>query len=268
MPMTPADKQALEHARYLLEHPGLAARLSHVVGAPIERGIEALPPKVSELINDATRRAIQAALNMALRTMDGKNVGPPANRLHKLAVMASGATGGAFGLAALALELPVTTTIMMRSIADVARSQGEDLSLAEARLECLHVLALGGRSSRDDASETGYFTSRAALAQAIHAAAQHISAKGVGGSGAPAVLRLLAEVSARFSITVSEKAIAQSIPVIGALGAATLNVMFIHYFQDIAQGHFTVRRLERIYGPDEIKRVYTLPALRHSNARR
>src|SRR5690606_13595061 len=244
MTMTPADRQALEHARYLLEHPGLAARLSNVVGAPIERGIEALPPKVALLINDATRRAIQAALNTALRTMNGKSVTAPANRLHKLAVIASGATGGAFGLAALALELPVTTTIMMRSIADVARSQGEDLSTPEARLECQHLLALGVPSTDDDDSETGYFTSRAALAQAIHAAAQHISAKGVSGSGAPAVLRLLAEVSARFSITVSEKAIAQSIPVIGALGAATLNVLFINYLQDMSQGHFTVRRLE------------------------
>ena len=39
---------------------------------------------------------------------------------------ASGAAGGAFGLASLPVELPVSTTIMLRSIADIARAEGED----------------------------------------------------------------------------------------------------------------------------------------------
>src|SRR5690554_4355150 len=191
--MTPADRQALEHARFLLENPGLAARISHVVGAPIERAIDRLPPGASKLISDAARRAIEVALNTALRTMTGDAARRPANRWHKFAVVASGAAGGAFGLGALAVELPITTTIMMRSIAGIARRQGEELGTAEARLECVHVLALGGPSAADDATDTGCFTARAALAQAIHTAAGHISAKGLSGSSAPAVVRLLAE---------------------------------------------------------------------------
>jgi hypothetical protein len=43
--------------------------------------------------------------------------------LHKALATAS---GGAFGLASLPIELPVSTIIMLRSIADIARSEGEN----------------------------------------------------------------------------------------------------------------------------------------------
>ena len=42
--------------------------------------------------------------------------------------MASGAAGGAFGLATLPVELPVSTIIMLRSIAAIARNEGEEPS--------------------------------------------------------------------------------------------------------------------------------------------
>jgi len=159
------------------------------------------------------------------------------------------------------VELPFSTTIMLRSIADIARSQGADLADPQVRLECLQVLALGGRSVSDDASEAGYFTSRAALAQAVNAAARHVSQQGMAGSGAPAMVKLIAEVASRFSITVSEKAMAQAVPVVGALGGATINTLFISHFQDMGRGHFTVRRLERQYGEVVVRSVYdSLPA--------
>ncbi|WP_087629123.1 EcsC family protein [Caballeronia telluris] len=54
------------------------------------------------------------------------SAGPPkaSNFWHKAASAPRGAVGGAFGLAAIAIELPISTTIMMRSIADIARSGG------------------------------------------------------------------------------------------------------------------------------------------------
>jgi hypothetical protein len=42
--------------------------------------------------------------------------------LHKALAAASGAVGGGFGLAALPVELPISTIIMLRSIGDIARS--------------------------------------------------------------------------------------------------------------------------------------------------
>src|SRR5207248_2064595 len=81
---------------------------------------------------------------------------PPRNRLHLAAVAASGAVGGAFGLATLPLELPLSTTLILRSVADIARGEGEDLEDPEGLLSCLEVFALG--SGRDVAlGESSYF---------------------------------------------------------------------------------------------------------------
>jgi hypothetical protein len=51
--------------------------------------------------------------------------------------------------------------------------------------------------------------------------------------------------------------------VVGALGGAAVNYAFIEHFQDIASGHFTVRRLERIYGKERIRSEYDLIAGEH-----
>ena len=84
-------------------------------------------------------------------------------------------------------------------------------------------------------------------------------AKGSGtlaGREAPALLRLISRVAERFSIQVTEKAAAQALPVVSAATAAAVNVLFINHFQDMATGHFTVRRLERKYGPATVKELY------------
>ena len=56
----------------------------------------------------------------------------------------------------------------------------------------------------------------------------------------------------------SEKATAQAVPLIGALGGAAINVVFIQHFQDMAWSHFTMRRLERLYGQDLVRSEYDL----------
>ena len=119
------------------------------VGTPIEKGFALLPKQWNTVVNDATRKAIETALKVALWTLDKGEAksGSPSNWWHKLAAGASGAAGGALGLAALSVELPVSTTIMLRSIADIARSEGENLKLADAQLECVQVLALGESSN-------------------------------------------------------------------------------------------------------------------------
>jgi len=256
MPLSTAELEDLRAAKRLLEIPGLAARISDYVGAPIERGIALLPAPWSAAVNAATRTSIAAALDAALWSMDHRRAAAPSNRWHKLAVGTAGAAGGVFGLAALAIELPVSTTIMLRSIADIARSQGENLTLPEAKLECVQVLALGGGSTSDDGSETGYFAARAAMAKAVSDAARHLASRGLSQQGAPAIVRLIALIASRFSIIVSEKAAAQAVPVLGALGGAVINTLFIDHFQDMGKGHFIVRRLERAHGRDEVKRIY------------
>jgi hypothetical protein len=35
-----------------------------------------------------------------------------------------------------------------------------------------------------------------------------------------------------------------------------INSLFIDHFQDMGRGHFIVRRLERLHGPEEVRRLY------------
>jgi hypothetical protein len=179
----------------------------------------------------------------------------PYDQLHKLMGACTGAMGGFFGLPAMMLELPVTTVVMLRSIAEIAHSEGEDLSAVETRLACLEVFALGGRSEEDDAADTGYYGIRLALAMPVASALRHLAAAGVSDN-APALLQLVAAISARFGVALTNKAAAQIVPLIGAGGAAMINVIFLDHFQSIAHGHFTIRRLERAYGAEIIRREY------------
>jgi hypothetical protein len=256
MVLSQTEIDDLKAAKMLLESPGLAARISNFIGAPIEKGFKMLPESWSAAVNSAAHKSIETALDVALMTMDNSRRAAPSNWWHKLAVAATGAGGGAFGLPALAVELPVSTTIMLRSIADIARSQGEDLRSPDARLHCVQVLALGGKTKGDDGAESVYFSARAALARAVSEAAAHLTEKGLSQHGAPALVRLISQIASRFSIVVSEKAAAQALPVVGAFGGAAINTLFIDHFQDMGRGHFIVRRLERLHGPDEVRRIY------------
>jgi hypothetical protein len=46
------------------------------------------------------------------------------------------------------------------------------------------------------------------------------------------------------------------IALIRSEGGAIINTIFIDHFQDMAKGHFTVRRLEKIYGKEIIKAAF------------
>ena len=253
--MLEEDVEALRRAKDALEKPGLAARIASLVGMPIEGAMRRLPQKWSVVIHRVTEKSLLAALETALVTVGQRKL-PGKNGLHRGLVAVTGAVGGVFGLPALALELPVSTMVMLRSIADIARSEGENLHAIDAKLACIEVFALGGRSGTDDAAESAYFTVRAALAAAVADASTCFGARGGVKSGAPAVVRLIAQVANRFGVNVTQKMAAQAVPVIGAAGGATLNVLFMSHFQEMAGGHFTVRRLERRYGSEIVRRTY------------
>jgi hypothetical protein len=46
------------------------------------------------------------------------------------------------------------------------------------------------------------------------------------------------------------------VPVIGAIGAAAVNTIFMQHFQSMARAHFIVRRLERKYGKAFVRASY------------
>lgn len=271
--LSESDRLALRRAKHLLESPPLGMQLAAIVGAPVEKMIAKLPGAASDKVGDATQSALRKCLQIALKTLgtdrgrggdgalviSGKAGAPaakPSNLLHKFAVATTGAAGGAFGLFALPVELPVTTTLMFRSICDIARSEGEVLASPDAQLQCLTVFGMGGRSASDDEADFGYFIVRGALGQAVSKASSEMATKGFAAHGSTALIKLMQTIAARFSVQVSEQVAAKSIPAIGAVLGAMVNTVFINHFQHVAQGHFTVRRLERRYGEAAVKAAY------------
>jgi hypothetical protein len=259
--LTPQDLRDLFYAKSLLENPGFTARLANVLGTPIEKGFKLLPKNWSEVVGKASKSALTKALQIAVATLGARKAPKSSERFHKLLVGASGGIGGAFGLAALPIELPVSTTIMLRSIADIARSEGHSLSSVATRLNCLEVFALGGRSKADDATESSYWAVRAALAKAVSEAATYVAQRGVLEKSAPAVVRLIAAISSRFGVVVSEQLAAKAVPIVGAAGGTLVNVLFMDHFQDMARGHFIVTRLEAKYGIEVVRSTYETLAI-------
>jgi len=250
-----ADLRALAEARVLLERPSLAARLSSFVGSPLEKGMARLPASWRERIGGLAHDALMKAMDAAAKTLQ-PTAQPASPRLHKLLGSVSGAGGGAFGVAGLTVEIPLSTVLIMRSILDIARGEGEDIGGTQARLAALEVFALGGNASGDDAAEAGYYAVRAALATTVSEAARHFAQKGLSGEGAPALARLITMVAARYKVQLTQKAAGMLVPGIGAAAGATINLMFMDHFQSVSRGHFTVRRLERRYGEAAVRAAW------------
>lgn len=251
------DLAALKEAKRRLEQPSLTARISDMVGRPVETGFRMLPGKWHKVIGSATETALMKGLEFSLKTMRRpQEASRSRDRLHKTLVAGAGAAGGAFGAAALPVELTVSTCVMLRSIADVARSEGHDISLLDVRLACLEVFALGGSSSHDDASESGYWMVRGALSKYLSDAANHLARKGFTDRSAPVLIRLVGQIAQRFGVVVSEQAVAQIVPVVGALSGGAINYLFLDHFQDVAKGHFVVKRLEQKYGTAVVRTAY------------
>ena len=256
MSLTREDYLSLKLAHTHLETPSFAVRLSNVIGTPIEMGLKLMPRGIYQSLQRAAEKGVWRALNAATSGLQHKR-GPARDVRYKIAGIAGGAVGGFFGGPAILLELPLTSLVMLRAIADIARAEGEQLDSLETRMACLEVFALGGRSADDDAADLGYYGLRLALEAPIAGATRYIAQNGVvSRAGSPLLVDLIATVSRRFCATVSERAAAKIIPVIGSVGGAFINHVFIQHFQDMARGHFTIRRLERKYGPRLIRSQY------------
>jgi hypothetical protein len=251
-----ADLDDLRIAKSKLEYPGLTVKIAALIGKPIETGFKLLPRNWDEKVTEITQAALLKGLELAVRTMGKIETKSSRDWLHKVLVTSSGVASGAVGLAFLPIELPISTTIILRSIADIARSEGHNVSLIEVKLACLEVLAFGGKNLKDDSAGEGYWVVRAALARAISEAAVYITEKGLAEEGAPPLLRLIAAIASRLSIVVTEEIAAKAVPIVGAAAGGAINYLFMDHFQEMARGHFIVKRLEKKYGIEIVEKTY------------
>lgn len=250
VPLPPQARAELAEAIRTLENPSLAARLAALAGTPVEAIKNRLPTVIQAGLESAVRTAVHGAWRAAERSRPGTTPGGVApDWFHRGLAAATGAAGGALGLAGTIVELPVSTTILLRQIASEARDAGEDPSDPETRAECLKVFALGGDAAADDDyAQAGYYAARVALAQFVPNAAANLAAVAFPG--------LIGAVASRFTGTVGLKLSAQSVPVIGAAAGAAVNLAFLEHFRAVARAHFAVRRLERTYGAGPVRDAY------------
>jgi EcsC protein family len=256
--LSSSDFADLQGAVAKLESQSLAMKITSTLGLPIEALLHRLPLPVQSAIETSVDKALEQCLRIAVKA---KSSGGMHKRAHTAAAAFTGAVGGFFGLPGLLVELPVTTTVMLHSIVAIARSYGEDFSSPESGLACLEVFALGPSNTHGAATaatESAYYATRTALAQVTREAVSYVTQKGMAKEGAPALLSFVGRIASRFGLEVSEKVAAELVPIAGAVGGFTLNVVFSRHFQSLAEGHFLVRRLERHYGSEAVRQDYEL----------
>jgi hypothetical protein len=253
--LPPPHQKALHRAVINLENKDFAARLADYAGSPVTRAMRLMPKVATDRINKVAEVAILNSLNIAIRSIEPQSKHPPAQRTATLLAGLSGGVSGFLGAAALPIELPVTTTLMLRAIADIARHHGEDLKTLEARLACVEVFALGAPQP-DRRLDLGYYASRALISRLAADATAIFIERGVANLSAPVVGSLVSAIASRFGVVVTERSAASAVPVLGAVGGATVNVIFMNHFQRVANGHFVVRKLERLYGQSVVRQEY------------
>jgi hypothetical protein len=236
-----------------LEHPSFAARLSNLIGSPIEQGFKLLPKRWYQRLDATVELSIRKSLDLAIGSMDHITPHSAHINFHRFMAVGAGAVGGFFGPITLLAELPVMTMLMLRSIADIADGEGEDLTEIESQLACMEVFALGGRSKEDDAAEAGYYGLRSMMS--FHFSPAFPTGVNMPGM-IPGAIEFVRAIAARFGLVIQDKAAARMIPVAGAVSGAVINLLFMKHFQDVARGHFIIRRLERKYGSDYIRKIY------------
>ncbi len=240
-PALPPEAQAeLEAAlAQLTRGTGLFHRMATTVGAALGGvgrvagiwGLRALAlaPTLSKAgipFTAIAQTALTRAFDVAILHLD-PSTEPSTGHAARATVIASGAAGGAAGVLGFAPDAAVTTLTIMRRIARIAQENGEDLASESGRRACLEVFALNVES------ESGYYQTRLLL------------------QGGP-LLRLLAETASRYGIQLGQKLAAQAVPIAGAVSGAAINALFLRHYEQTAKAHFTIRRLERVYGVERV----------------
>ena len=277
-PLPEDDRASLQRAVVMLEETNLAVRIAGVLGTVAGRSLhgvlEQMPLPMRRQIlraaNGAAAEALTVAYRSILPTLGQRRrfrLPVPPKFAERAVTLVSGIAGGAGGIPGTMIELPVTTALLLRSIARIAEEEGEDPRDNDTRAECLKVLAIGAPSTvspstpaSGEAGAASYQAVRLAMAEVVSAAA--------GRAAGELFPRLAAAVLPRFGVSVTWKFAGQAVPVAGSAAGGLVNLAFTAHYQEKARGHFIVRRLERTHGEAVVQSLYEQLAGRRSPVHR
>lgn len=202
---------------------GVGIELLNLLGAQADGLIEGLPRPVRDRLEDATETALKQAMKAANGSRRIVGAGQP-TWLQTAVATSMGAAGGIGGVGTALAELPLTTTVLLRTIQDVAVDLDFDPASENVQFDCIQVFAAAGPLSHDDNADLGFLGARMALSS--------------GG-----MQRLMTWVAPRLAAVFGQKLAAQAVPVLGAAAGAATNYAFINYYREMAHVHFGLRRL-------------------------
>ena len=218
----------------------LGIQVLNMVGEQAETLLDRLPAGTRQRLGEATERALHGAMQAAHRSR-GVLTETPGWWSRALST-AMGGMGGMGGLPTALAELPVTTTVLLRAIQDVAVDHGFDPAEPGVQYDCVQVFAAAGPLDHDDGSDLAFLTTRVAVTGA-------------------AVQGLIARVAPRLAAVLSQKLAAQTVPVLGAAAGAATNYIYTSYYQQMAHIHFGLRRLAIDAGRDHAELIEEFRAL-------
>ncbi|MDQ2065832.1 EcsC family protein [Xinfangfangia sp. CPCC 101601] len=238
LPTAPAaalDPQIAALARRYRCAGGPVVTLMTKLGSSFERQLSALPKGLRDRVGRLTETALSGAWLVADR--GARALPQPGRRVTTLAVLASGAAGGAGGLATSLAEVPVTVTVILHAIRAEAIAAGFDPNAPEIRAECLQVFSAGSPLSGDDGIDTSFLSARLSLT-------------------GPAVQQLIQQVAPKLAAALSQKLAAQAVPVLGAATGAALNAAYLGYYRELAAVRFALLHLSQDYGTAEVLEAF------------
>ncbi len=221
------DRELTALARRHKRAGGVGLQVLNFVGGQAENLLERLPDRVKDRLEEATTRALAIAMRAASQSRG--MVPDQKGWLNTALTTGMGAMGGAGGLPTALAELPVTMTVLLRSILGVAAEYGFDPDDPDVQKECLLVFGSAGPLAADDGADMAFLSARVTLTGAT-------------------VHGLIARVAPRIATVMGQKLATQTVPVIGAVAGAATNYAYTSYYQEMAHVHFGLRRLSETTG--------------------
>lgn len=214
-------------ARRYSDAGGLVMEILATIGGSAEGLVARLPGFIRHRLDDITLLALNRAFDAATRSR--RYVRDRGDWFNRLASTVSGAAGGLAGLPGAIVELPLTVTMLLRAILEIAAEHGLDPDSEEIRIEALRVFAVAGPMSEDDGTDLGLLAAKLTIT-------------------GQTVQSIIARIAPRLSVVLGQKLAAQATPVFGAMAGASINFAFAGYYQEIARVHFGILRLSRETG--------------------
>lgn len=205
------------------------------LGNVVDRGINRIPEDWRGEITKKIRETLDFAQRVSIVQMDDEPGRRSSGERYTAMAMATGVAGGTLGLPSVLAELPITTGLILRAIADIGRAHGHRLNDPEFRATCIEVFAYGGPLDDDDDADITFIASKL---------------------GAIEVSELVAKVAIRYAAALAPKIVAMSVPVAGSVLGAGVNWAYMNFYQSMARVLFMLHPIQRKYDRAQVRSCF------------